>query len=170
MKDFIEAEVFKPQVQKNQPITEAGIQVIKEKIAALKAEQAIVNEDMKDAQTSQSSNEENMDSFYLMEKSKSILKKIGEYNTILANVNVVDVTNVKSDKVVFGSRVVIENLDTGETNEYQVLSEFETDPSKGIISYNSPMGRELIGLYVDDTFEVQMGHKGIQEFIINEIK
>lgn len=152
------------------PITQTGIDIIKERIASLRNEYDEIIEEMQIAQSSQSSNEDNPDGLILLEKSKSVMASIGKYNAILKDANIIDVSNVQSDKVVFGSTVVIENVDTGEQHTYQILSEYESNPSKGSVSYTSPMGKEMIGLYEGDEFYVTMGHKGDVTFEIIEVK
>ena len=39
----------------------------------------------------------------------------------------------------------MENLENGNKTKYQILGEFESEPSKGSISFRSPLGKELIG-------------------------
>ena len=48
----------------------------------------------------------------------------------------------------------LENLDNGNKTKYQILGEFESNPSEGTISYKSPLGRELIGCKKGDVIAI----------------
>jgi len=50
---------------------------------------------------------------------------------------------INTDAVSFGTRVVLQNLETGEQELYTLLGPWESDPAKNIISYRSPLGVEL---------------------------
>ena len=54
------------------------------------------------------------------------------------------------NRVTFGLRVKLENLDTGETVTYQLVGPDESEPDRGLISITSPIGKALIGKQVDD--------------------
>jgi len=57
-----------------------------------------------------------------------------------------------SDEVVFGSAVTILRED-GRRSSYRIVGEDEADPAKGLISWTSPLARELMGKGVDDLIE-----------------
>lgn len=71
-----------------------------------------------------------------------------------------------SDKVSLGSKVTVETQ--GETATYTILGSSQTDPSKGVISHNSPLGTALIGRKKDDTVEVTLP-RGTVSFKIKKI-
>ena len=60
----------------------------------------------------------------------------------------------KKKTVTFGCHVKLENLDNGNKTKYQILGEFESNPSEGTISYKSPLGRELIGCKKGDIIAI----------------
>ena len=66
---------------------------------------------------------------------------------------VIDPTTLSGDKVVFGATVTM--LDEDEkTVRYQLVGQAEADARVGRISYNSPLGRALIGRQAGEEVEV----------------
>jgi transcription elongation factor GreA len=63
----------------------------------------------------------------------------------LATADIVDLDTLPKDRAVFASTVVLENVDTGETFEYQLVGPTESDIEKGRISITSPLGKAIIG-------------------------
>ena len=87
----------------------------------------------------------------------------------LASSEIIDVENrPPSDKVIFGSRVTIEDVDTNEKKIYQILGQDDADIGRGIISVDSPLGRALIGKQEQDFVEVKTPN-GVREYEILEI-
>src|SRR3982751_2457751 len=67
----------------------------------------------------------------------------------LSRAQIIDPRDLSGDKVVFGATVTLLDEDD-KPIRYQIVSETEADASKGRISYNSPIGRALIGRKVDE--------------------
>lgn len=82
-------------------------------------------------------------------------------------VQIVDGNEARRDRVYFGAKVVVENED-GESNHYRIVGVDETDPRRGWVSWQSPIGRALLGKKVDDTVIVRW-HAGRRELTIVEI-
>jgi len=66
---------------------------------------------------------------------------------------VIDPATLSGDKVVFGATVTLIDEDDKKVR-YQLVGEVEADAKVGRISYNSPLGRALIGREVGDEVEV----------------
>jgi len=86
--------------------------------------------------------------------------RIAEIETKLANAQIIDVTTLPpSDKVVFGSTVLLSEEDSEEDSEeekrYQIVGEDEADIKEGKISFGSPIARALIGRFAGDVVDVQ---------------
>lgn len=65
---------------------------------------------------------------------------------IIAGAEVIDVSKLEpSQRVVFGTTVVIAEADTDDERTWRIVGETESDVDSGKISYTSPMGRALIG-------------------------
>jgi len=71
--------------------------------------------------------------------------KIKELQGMLANCQVVEYPRQVPEKVTFGVRVLIEDMDTGERTTFELVGPYESDIKKGLISVTSPLGRALIG-------------------------
>ena len=64
---------------------------------------------------------------------------------MLSNAQVIDPSTLPHDKVSFGSTITILNLNTDKEVVYTIVGTTESNPSKGLISFNSPLAKELIG-------------------------
>ena len=63
----------------------------------------------------------------------------------LGNAEIIDTDNLPKDRAVFACTVVLENVDTGQDVEYQLVGPEESDIEKGRISVTSPLGKAIIG-------------------------
>lgn len=72
----------------------------------------------------------------------------------LARAEVIDVTTLSGDKVIFGATVELVDEDTDEEVTYQIVGEAEADVKSGKISITSPIARALINKQVEDSAEV----------------
>jgi transcription elongation factor GreA len=82
--------------------------------------------------------------------------RIAEIESKLSNANIIDVTKTDANgKVVFGTTVKIEDLDTGKEVTYQIVGEDEANIKEGRISVGSPIARALIGKEVEDVVIVK---------------
>jgi|TARA_B110000114_G_C14991846_1_gene356929 transcription elongation factor GreA len=96
--------------------------------------------------------------------------RITEVNDIIARANVIDVTKMNNDgKVIFGSTVDLENLDTGEKITYKIVGKDEADLQKKLIFFQSPIGRGLIAKNKNDLVEIKTP-AGIKNFEIKDVK
>lgn len=78
--------------------------------------------------------------------------RIQELEAKLSNAQIVDISKVPNQgKVVFGSTVKVLHLDHDLEITYQIVGEDEANIKLNKISYNSPIGRALIGKQVEDT-------------------
>jgi transcription elongation factor GreA len=81
--------------------------------------------------------------------------RINELEYKLANADVIDPAKLSKEKAVFGSTVVLENIDTGEEVEYQLVGPEESSIEKGRISVSSPLGSAILGKVLGDTIMIQ---------------
>ncbi len=80
--------------------------------------------------------------------------RIQELNEKLALANVIDITKLSGEKVVFGATVSFVDVDTDEESIYQIVGADESDLQKNKISISSPIARALIGKSVGDTLSI----------------
>jgi len=112
---------------------------------------------------------ENAEYTYAKEKMGLIEARIRDLQARLSACEVIDLESLpESDRIVFGSSVTIEDVDTSEQKVYQLLGQDEADIGKGIISVDSPLGRALIGKEVNDVVEVKTPN-GLREYEVLEV-
>ena len=96
--------------------------------------------------------------------------RIQAINDIIARANVIDVTKIINDgKIIFGSTVYLENLDTTEKLEYKIVGKDEADLKNKLIYFKSPIGKGLIGKNKNDLVEIKTP-AGIKNFEIKDVK
>ena len=97
-------------------------------------------------------------------------KRIQELETTIATANVIDVTKLeKNNKVIFGSTIVVKDLDTEKKNKYKIVGKDEADVRTGLIYYQSPMGRGFIGKNKGEFVEIKTP-SGDKNFEITDIQ
>ncbi|QDK39749.1 transcription elongation factor GreA [Bdellovibrio sp. NC01] len=99
------------------------------------------------------------------ERQSMIEGRIAEIQGKIAGAEVIDVTTIKADRVVFGAHIKAVDTETDEEIAYQIVGVDEADVKKGLISVLSPLARAMIGKKVGDTVTVQ-SPKGDKEFEI----
>ena len=96
--------------------------------------------------------------------------RITEINDIIARANVIDVTKLNNEgKVIFGSTVYLEDLDTGEKINYKIVGRDEADLKQKLIFFQSPIGKGLIGKNKSDLVEINTP-SGVKNFEIKDVK
>ena len=95
--------------------------------------------------------------------------RIQDLNGKLARAYVVDLSNMKPDKVVFGSTVTLYDTASEEEVTFKIVGEEEADIKLGKISCTSPVGKALIGHKLDDSVKVTVP-SGTKEYEIIDIK
>ena len=92
--------------------------------------------------------------------------RIGELEFKLANADVINIDNLPRDRAVFGTKVLLENVDTGENVEYQLVGSDESDIENGRISVSSPLGKAILGKKPGDELTLEVpGGKRIYELV-----
>jgi len=81
---------------------------------------------------------------------------------------VVDYPSTLPDRVVFGTSVTVEDLNTGERSSHELVGPYESDIKRGLVSVTSPLGRALIGRKEGEQVKVE-APGGIREMEILEI-
>ena len=95
--------------------------------------------------------------------------RVRDIESKLAASEIIDVTKLEvSDRVVFGTTVCLEDLETEEECRYRIVGEDESDVKEGLISVVSPIARALIGREVDEEVTVR-APGGVRRFLITEV-
>ena len=153
-----------------EPITAAGLEVLKEELIFSKEKKrpqivAAISE-----ARSHGDLKENAEYHAAKEEQSHSEGRITEINDIIARANVIDVTKISNEgKIIFGSTVFLENLDTGEKINYKIVGKDEADLKKKLIYFQSPIGKGLIGKNKNDLVEITTP-AGIKNFEIKDVK
>ena len=153
-----------------EPITVSGLEKLKEELIFLKEKKrpeivAAIAE-----ARSHGDLKENAEYHAAKEQQSHSEGRIQEIEDLIARANVIDVTKINNDgKVIFGSTVYLQNLDTNENTEYKLLGKDEADLKKKLIFFQSPIGRGLIGKNKNDLVEI-LTPAGIKNFQITDVK
>lgn len=87
----------------------------------------------------------------------------------LSHADIIDVSKIDvGDKVVFGAKVTIADVETGEEKRYQIVGDLEADIKMGLIAISSPVARALIGKHEGDTVTIE-APGGRREYEIVEV-
>ena len=153
-----------------EPITLAGLEKIKEEIIFLKEKKrpkivAAIAE-----ARSHGDLKENAEYHAAKDEQSHSEGRITQINDIIARANVIDVTKLSNEgKVIFGSTVYLENLDTNEKINYKIVGKDEADLKQKLIYFQSPIGKGLIGKNKNDLAEIKTP-AGTKNFEIKDVK
>ncbi len=151
------------------PITRAGYEKLKTELQRLqKEERPAVIKAIEEARA-HGDISENAEFEAAKDKQGIIEGKIQELTDKLANSQIVDLPQEVDGKVIFGCKVSVEDLETGELNSFRLVGPYEADVQAGTISVTSPIGSALIGKEEGDEVKVQTP-KGIRNIEILEIQ
>ena len=153
-----------------EPITSQGLEKLKKELVELKnikrpkiiqaIAEARAHGDLK----------ENAEYHAAKEEQAKIEGRVLEINDLIARANVIDVTKLeKKDNVIFGSTVVVINLETNEKKKYKIVGKDEADLKKNYIYFKSPIGKALIGKNKKDLVTVNTP-SGEKNFQIEDVK
>jgi transcription elongation factor GreA len=95
--------------------------------------------------------------------------RILEINQILAHATIIDAPK-KNDKVTLGSKVKLEDVETGDIHQYQVVGSAEADPTHDRISNESPVGQAIMGRKKGETVQVITPRGSVIEYVVRSIK
>lgn len=148
------------------PLTRQGYEALKTELQKLKREERPQNIRAIEEARAHGDLSENAEYAAAKDRQGFIEGRIGELEYKLSNVDIIDVVNLPKDRVVFGSRVRLENVDTGEDVKYQLVGPDESDIANGRISVTSPLGRAILGKKPGDEMTVETpGGKRCYELI-----
>jgi len=95
--------------------------------------------------------------------------RLAQLKKRLADLSLVNLNNIPKDRIAFGSRVTLYDVDRDSEIEYRLVTSEEADVSKGLISTTSPIGRGLMGKRLGETVKVNTPN-GSREFEIRALQ
>lgn len=127
------------------PITREGYESLKRELEMLKSVERPRNIKAIEEARAHGDLSENAEFEAAKDRQAFIEGRISELGFKLGNAEIIDTDNLSKDRAVFGCRVVLENIDTGEEVRYQLVGPDESDIENGKISVVSPLGKAIIG-------------------------
>ena len=129
-----------------EPITSAGLESLKKELIFLKEKKrpeivAAISE-----ARSHGDLKENAEYHAAKEQQGLIEGRIVAINDTIARANVIDVTKIENTgKVIFGSTVLVKDLETNKKISYKLVGQDEADIKKNLVFFRSPIGKAFIG-------------------------
>jgi transcription elongation factor GreA len=137
------------------PMTPAGAQKLKDELLRLKEERPKISREIGIARE-HGDLSENAEYHAAKERQGLVEARIKDIEDKLARAEVIDPSKLQGDRVRFGARVLLTNLDTDEETTYQIVGADEADINQGLISISAPLARALIGKSLGDEVVVQL--------------
>jgi transcription elongation factor GreA len=137
------------------PITARGAEMLKAELARLKSiDRPGVIQAIKEARE-KGDLSENAEYDAARERQGFIEGRIQELEGKLSSLQIIDPAAVDAgERIVFGAKVELEEVQTGKKVEYQIVGDDEADIKAGLISVSSPTARALIGKSIGDVATV----------------
>lgn len=151
------------------PITRRGYEALKAELQRLKRVER--PENIKAIETARAHGDlsENAEYHAAKERQGFLEGRIAELQYKVASADVIDPATLPKDRVTFGSTVILENVDTGESVSYQLVGPDESDIHEGRISVASPLGKAILGKKPYDELNLQVPG-GMRSYEVLEIR
>ncbi len=150
------------------PVTKEGYEALKKELENLKRVERPENIKAIEEARAHGDLSENAEFHAAKDRQGFIEGRISELQYKIANADIIVPDQLNKDKAVFGSTVLLENVETGENVEYQLVGSDESDIEKGRISISSPLGRAILGKKPGDELSLQVPG-GKREYELVEI-
>ena len=103
-----------------------------------------------------------------MERQSIVRARIMQVRQRLGEVESIDLSKIPTDRVAYGSSVVLFDLEKEEKVRYRLVTSEESDPENGLISTVSPIGQALMGKEEGDEVKVKTP-TGVRNFEISRL-
>lgn len=111
---------------------------------------------------------ENAEYHAAKERQGQVEASISDLEDKMSRAQIIDPATLSGDKIIFGATVTLLDEDDKPVT-YQIVGPYEADAKAGRISYNSPLGKALIGRRVDDEIEVTVP-SGDKFYLVKKIQ
>lgn len=149
------------------PMLAEGQKMLTTELARLKAERPLIIDAIEEARA-HGDLSENAEYHAAKERQGQVEASIADIEDRLSRAQVIDPRDLSGDKIVFGATVTLLD-DDDKPIRYQIVGQTEADAKTGRISYNSPLGRALIGKRVDEEVEVTVP-SGDRFYVVSKIE
>jgi transcription elongation factor GreA len=137
------------------PITREGYETLKKELQHLKKIERPKNIQAIEEARGHGDLTENAEFEAAKDRQAFLDGRVGELEYKLSRADIIDPETLPKDRVVFSSSVILENIDTGENVEYQLVGPDESNVEQGRISILSPLGKAIIGKKPGDEIILQ---------------
>jgi transcription elongation factor GreA len=149
------------------PMLAEGYEKLTAELKALREERPRIVEAIEEARA-HGDLSENAEYHAAKDRQGQVEASIADLEDKVSRAQIIDPATLSGDRIVFGATVTL--LDEDEKPaRYQIVSPYEADAKLGRISYNSPLGRALIGRKVDDEIEVTVP-SGDRFYVVDKIE
>lgn len=156
-------------MEQKEPMTKYGFQRLSDELNTLKnVELPAVNVEI-DRAKEYGDLKENSEYHAAREKQAFIGTRISELGSVISRAQIVDPSELEHARVSFGSTVVLNDLDKDEEVTYTIVGGCESNPAQGLISFNSPLAKQLLGHEEGDEFKARLPG-GEKSFEVLEVK
>ena len=149
------------------PMLAEGYAMLTEHLSRLKVERPQIIDAIEEARA-HGDLSENAEYHAAKERQGQVEATISDIEDKLSRAMVIDPKTLSGEKVVFGATVTLHD-ENDKPIRYQIVGQPEADAKTGKISYNSPLGRALIGRKVDDEVEVTVP-SGDRYYLLSKIE
>lgn len=149
------------------PMLAEGYEKLSAELKKLKAERPLIVDAIEEARA-HGDLSENAEYHAAKERQGQVEATIGDIEDKLSRAQIIDPTTLSGDKIVFGATVTLLD-DDDKPVRYQLVGEAEADAKAGRISFNSPLGRALIGREVEDEVELTVP-SGDKYYLVQKIE
>jgi len=156
-------------MEKVEPMTLFGYEKLQAEVKDLKVvkrpqtvkdiEEALEHGDLK----------ENAEYHAAKEQQRLIDGRLADLAKLIGNSQIVDPSELEHARISFGSTVVMTDMDSDEELTYTIVGGCESNPEMGLISFGSPLARQLLGREEGDEVKVILPG-GTKEYEIDEVK
>jgi transcription elongation factor GreA len=143
-------------MDRKEPMTEYGFEKLSKELKYIKEIALPENAKQIEAARELGDLKENAEYHAAREQQQHLMRRQAELSDILSCAIVIDPSKSNHAKVSFGSTVTLIDVDTDEEYTYTIVGTPESNVDKGLISYNSPLAKAILGKEVGDEVEVTL--------------
>ena len=111
---------------------------------------------------------ENAEYHAAREKQGFIEAKISELESKISRAEIIDTSKIDGDEVKYGASIKLLDEDNDNIIIYKIVSDYEANVKKGLLSISSPLAKSLIGRKIGESFEFKTP-KGIKYYYISSV-
>lgn len=112
---------------------------------------------------------ENAEYHAAKEQQRLIDGRLADLAELIGSAQIVDPSELEHSRISFGSTVVLTDMKSDEVLTYTIVGGCESNPDMGLISFGSPLAKQLLGHEEGDEVKVQLPG-GVREYEIDEVR